>query len=378
MAVTRAILEGRWARLQAAMRADGLDALVIGARGVIPSFGFLAYVAGWWPMIRTAYAVLPVDGEPVVVCASESDRALLLERGLVEDVRSNGESDWRRTGPPLAQCVAEEVSRRGARRVGVVGLGAILPVADHATLVRELPGVELVDGTALAQGVKAIKEPHDVAALRSALALATEALDEARTLVSPGLAAQDVVAELERVLRAGRATELLVFVDSGPYVARRVTSTVFAPGDLVSVLIEVANEAGAWVELGRLLALGELSDERARLADACHGAFETIRARAVPGATAGEVAATLDDVAAASGLGTGVNLGHGIGVDHDLPGLVPSDATVLAAGHVLSVHPNLIDHDVGAGAVVADALLVGDAGGAELLSGVPLRLETIG
>ncbi|MEZ5102553.1 MAG: hypothetical protein R3C15_22700 [Thermoleophilia bacterium] len=51
---------------------------------------------------------------------------------------------------------------------------------------------------------------------------------------------------------------------------------------------------------------------------------------------------------------------------------------MLAAGHVLSVHPNLIDHDVGAGAVVADALLVGGAAGAELLSGVPLRLETLG
>ena len=187
--------------------------------------------------------------------------------------------------------------------------------------------------------------------------------------------AQEVVAELERTLRAGGARETLVFVDSKPHLNWRTTETSLRAGDLVTVLVECADDAGWWVEQGGLFSLGEPSHEAAEVARACYRALDLVQSAARPGATARELAALLDQVAEDASLEPGIVLGHGVGVDQDPPTLHRSDASALEPGNVLSVHPHLRLSQAVGGAV-ADVLHVGEET-AEGLSGLPRALTIL-
>lgn len=370
--IPREVLEGRWRLVQAAMAEAGLDVLVAASRGTIGAFGNVFYLCGYAPMLRPAYAVLRREGGPVLYASSETDVALMREAGGVVEVRSSGATDAQPGAVPTAEAVVREL--RGAGRVGVAGLADIVSVTDADRFRRDL---EAVDASPLLAGVKAHKSAWEVERVREALTLAGLAYDAGAALLAPGVRAQAVVAETERVLRANGALELLVFVDSAVAFARRVTPTVLQRGDLVTVLVEVATEDGCWVELGGLFSLGEPSARAREVADACYGALAGIRSAVAPGVAVARPSELVGERAAAAGLQTGINLGHGIGTDHDLPKLAPGVPGVFAEGHVLSAHPNLFDAGAGVGGTVADALYV-TARGCESMTAHPYELTTIG
>ena len=369
--IPRDVLEGRWRRVQAALVEGGLDVLVAASRGVIGAFGNVVYLCGYAPPLRPAYAVLRRDGPPVLFASSETDVALLRAAGAPFEVRSSGATD----AQPGQQATAEAVvaALAGAGRVGVAGLLDIAPTADADRFRRDLAAV---DASALLAGVKALKDDADVARVRDAFGLANRAYDAGAALLAPGVRAQVVVAEVERVLRANGALEVLVFVDSAVAFARRVTPTVLRRGDLVTVLVEVASEDGAWVEQGGLFSLGEPTAQAEAVAAACYRALAEIRSAVAPGVPVARASEIATAVGAAAGLRLGINLGHGIGTDHDLPRLVPGAEGVFAEGHVLSVHPNLFAAEAGVGGTVADAFRV-TAQGCESLSGLSYELTAI-
>ena len=369
--IPQEVLERRWRLVQTALEEAGLDALIAASRGVIGAFGNVFYLCGYAPLLRPAYAVLRRDGPPVLFASSETDVALLRAAGAPFEVRSSGATDARPGPLSTAEAVVSEL--RGVGRVGVAGLMDIVPAADADLFRRELGAV---DASQLLARVKACKDAWELDRVRDAFALAGLAYDAGVALLAPGARAQELVAEVERVLRANGALEALVFVDSAVAFARRVTPTVLQRGDLVTVLVEVATEAGCWVEQGGLFSLGEPTARALAVADACYGALAEIRSAVAPGvpvARASEIAA---EFAAAGGLRLGINLGHGIGTDHDLPRLAPGAPGVFAEGHVLSVHPNLFAAEAGVGGTVADALQV-TATGCESLSGLPYELTTV-
>lgn len=376
MAVTRERLEPRWRRLRQAMAHAELDALALAARGVIAGFGFVVYVAGYTPILRTSYALLRRDGEPILFVPSSADAAIAQEQSPLRDIRSTGEGDARRGSETLAQALAAAIQETADRRVGIAGLGQIVPVADYLLLQQALPGLELVDATGLVAGVKAVKEPWEIARLREAFALADVGYQAAAPLLRPGTRAQAVVAELERTLRANDASELLVFVDSGRHFARRTTESVLDAGDLVTVLVEVATPDGFWVEQGGLFSIGALNTESKAIANACYEALGLISTRIAPGASVAHAAAALEEVAGRYELATGLGLGHGIGVDHDLPTLSSSDRSRFQEEQVVSVHPNYENPDAGIGAVVAEAFHV-TAEGCEQLSALRHELTVV-
>ncbi|MGI9657637.1 MAG: M24 family metallopeptidase, partial [Gaiellaceae bacterium] len=260
----------------------------------------------------------------------------------------------------------------------VAGLGAIMPAADEATLRQSLAGVELVDANAAVLAAKECKDEAELDGTRAATRLARSAYDAAPDLLRVGASAQHAVAQLEQILRSEGALELLVFVDRGPYVVRRVSETVFRPGDLVSVLVEVANADGYWVEIGGLFSLGEPSDKSADLAAGCYEALERIADTCRVGTPVREAAECLDEIAQKRALGTGVGLAHGVGIDHDLPNVTHGSTESFKSGHVVSIHPNLLDEEAALGAVVADGFIVGTDGEApERISGLDSKLTVL-
>ena len=352
-----------------------LDLLVLAGRGTIGQFGYVVYVCGYTPLLRASYALLPAEGDPILFVPGRGDEAIVREQGLVDDVRSSGEADAAR-GVPMARAVAEEVRRRSPRCVGVAGLGQIVAVADYLVFQNELDGIEVVDASALVAGAKARKEPWELEQVRVAIALAELGYQAAPDLLREGACAQEVVAELERILRAASAKELLVFVDSAVHLVRRTTDTVLRRGDLVTVLVEAANEDGFWVEVGGLFALGEPVSRARAVADTCYRALGSMLDVVAAGVPVARAVAVLEE-AASDRLQLGLGLGHGIGVDHDLPSLQRDETGVFEEGQVLSVHPNYVDEAAGIGGVVADAFHV-TADGCERLSSLPYELTVLG
>ncbi len=355
-----------------------LDGLLLAGRGILASYGYVVYATGYTPLLRNSYAYIDAGSEPTLWVPSISDEAIVRERGLISDVRSTGESDWTGAAVPMAEAVATDIASRAPTRVGVAGFDAIVPPADEQTFKRVLADIDLVDGTSVAQNAKARKSADELDGVRASAALAREAYDVAPGLLRPGVAAQQVVAELERILRNAGALELIVFVDRGPYVARRFTETVLTAGDLVSVLVEVANTEGYWVEIGGLFSLGAPSQADRALASACYEALDGAAATCRPNVPVAEAAALFDRVAASNQLRTGLGLGHGVGIDHDLPVIAGASESVFETGHVVSIHPNLLTENGDSGAIVADGVIVGASDDEpERISGLESRLTIL-
>src|SRR6185436_7985693 len=132
------------------MAAEGLDVLVMAGRGRIAHFGYVVYLCDHTPVLRSSYGVLWPTGAPTLLVPSQTDQALVSERGLIDDVRSSGEGDAVRGELTLARMLGGILRGGGARRVGIAGLGDIVAVNDYLVLRDELPGVEILDATALA------------------------------------------------------------------------------------------------------------------------------------------------------------------------------------------------------------------------------------
>ena len=378
VAVTRALVESRWSRLRSEMDTAGLDGLLLAGRGILASYGYVVYAAGYTPLLRHSYVYLDAETEPVLWVPSAGDAANVRERGLIADVRATGDGDWAGASVPMPDAVAAELAARGPARLGVAGFGAIIPPAHEEILRRSLTSLEIVDATATVLAAKERKDEAELVGVRAATRLARAAYDAAPELLAVGARAQRVVSQLEQILRQDGALELLVFVDRGPYVVRRVTDTVFERGDLVSVLVEVADADGYWVEIGGLFSLGEPSEKGAQLAAACYEALDAVVDTCRPGRAVRDGAACLDEVARSRSLATGVALAHGVGIDHDLPTVTHDSNETFTTGHVVSIHPNLIDEDAGLGAVVADGAIVGMSDHApERISGLESELTVL-
>jgi Xaa-Pro aminopeptidase len=349
--------ERRIERLWAALAEEKLDALVVAGKGLIGQYGMLEWCAGYVPVVRGAYGVLTPGAEPALVVTTAADAWYARRNTALAEVRVAGQGDILSEYDDPASAVAALVPATG--RIGVAGLRHVLTGWEAERLTAALPQAELVDVSARVGAVKALKDPEDIAELRATAAIADTAFEEFLGHVTPGVTGWELNGEIERVLRTHGTRDALVFISSGAYFLERPAANAVRKGDLLTVFVEIVGPTGYWVELGRLVAVGALDEERARLADTCLAAARAAEGGLVAGRAAGDAARAIDAVAEAAGLRVGIWHGHGVGVDHDPPVITAADATELLPGMVISVHPNFSTADERFGAGVADTYAVG-------------------
>jgi Xaa-Pro aminopeptidase len=348
-------------RLWRALDGEGLSALVVAGKGLIGSYGALEWCAGYVPVVRGAYAVLTPGDEPALVVTTAADAWYARRNTGLAEVRVAGQGDILSEYDDPASGVATALAARGADsgRIGVAGLRHVMSSWEAERLAAALPAAELVDVSAQVAAVKAVKDPEDIVELRATAAIADTAFDAFLERLAPGTTGWELNGEIERVIRAQGTRDALIFVSAGAYFLERPAADPIRSGDLVTVFIEIVGPTGYWIELGRLVAVGELDEERERLADTCLEAARAAEGELVAGRTAGDPARAIDAVAAAAGVGVGIWHGHGVGVDHDPPVITAADTTPLVPGMVISVHPNFTTGDERLGASVADTYVVG-------------------
>jgi Xaa-Pro aminopeptidase len=377
-------------RIRLALAQDGLDALVCGL-----SENVLA-LSGYWSMNGTCIAVVPREGEPV----------LLVPRG--EETWAAA-SEWpgvlsypsgRLTDPPFAEAVGpllRDVGERLGLRGSRIGVEVDQPFVVPAHTAHETSAVTprlaalvqsawdpaaIVASDDAIHRLRAVKTAREIAAIRRSAAAADEGLRAFREATVPGCRDHEVARAVEvavheaALTRGGGRARAWAYVMSGPQVSQAYlpfqvpTARRMSAGELVLLELAVVVD-GYWQDLSRTHAVGGADARQREVAEAVGGAWQAAAAAAVPGATGGDVDAAARRVLTDAGLGGRFvhGTGHGVGFafHEPHPMLAPGRADVLARDMVVAVEPGVYLPGFG-GVRNEDDCVVTDDGAQSLVS----------
>jgi Xaa-Pro aminopeptidase len=236
----------------------------------------------------------------------------------------------------------------------------------------------------IVEGLRAVKAPEEVEAVRAAGAVATAALESTAGAVRAGLTENEIAALLESALRRGGSEgyPFPTIVASGPRSAlphARTSERVVAPGDVL-LLDFGAIVDGYCSDVTRTFVVGAAPTLRQA---EIHALVRAAQRSALDGARAGLTGRQIDalarEVIAAAGHGEafGHSLGHGVGLEvHEAPRLAKSVEDALPAAAVVTVEPGVYLEGWG-GVRIEDDVVLRD-GGAELLTEFPRELVRLG
>ncbi|HEX5936726.1 MAG TPA: Xaa-Pro peptidase family protein [Actinomycetota bacterium] len=323
----------RMARAEREAGARGLDALVIS-----PSPD-LAYLTGYDPMPleRPTLLLLRPGREPVMLVPAleAAPAAASPVGGHLELVPWNDGSDpYEAAGRLLA----------GAARVAVADR---LWSSHLLGLQRALPETGFTAAGAIMGRLRAVKDGHELEAMRRAGRAADESFRQILELSFQGRSEVDVAQDLADLLvRNGHARAEFTIVASGPNAAsphHEPGGRTILPRD--AVVMDFGGELGGYFsDTTRTVVVVEPPD-------GFEPAYDVVRdaqAAAVDAVRPGIETQDLDRIArsAIEGAGYGERFihrtGHGIGLEvHEPPYLVEGDRTVLEPGMTFSVEPGV-------------------------------------
>ena len=291
-----------------------------------------AYLTGFF---GTAGAVLVTPSERILFVDSRyTEQATRQARAFdVRQVTARCAGDVRRALPGGARLAIE---------------AAHISIAEHYALQDALAGCRLVPTRGLVEGMRLVKDPSEIAAIRRAVAVGDAAYVALLPQIHSGMTERDVAALLEWEMRrgGGDGPSFHTIVASGERgaMAHGVASgRRIRPGDAIVI------DFGTWLDgycsdLTRTIFADTMTKEHLTV-------LETVRAAQVaaircvrPGVTAGAVDAAARDLITRAGYGPrfGHGLGHGIGLDyHEAPGIIPAADMRLAPGMVFSIEPGV-------------------------------------
>ncbi|NYD88966.1 M24 family metallopeptidase [Sphingomonas melonis] len=328
----------RLARARAATAASGAAALLVTAGASLRYFTGV----GWSPTERLVALLLPVTGEPIVICPAFERGSLIAELEIAADIRL-----WEEDEDPVALVV--DALPAGA----TLALDPLLPFAVARRLGATLT---VTDGAAIIDGLRMIKSPAELALMAQAKAMTLEVHRRTARILAPGIRASEVkrfIDDAHRALGAPGYTFCAVQFD---------TATAFPhglPGDQILaedqlVLVDTGCAIhGYQSDITRTYAFGRVDDDIRATWDlekeAQTAAFAAVR----PGVPCEAVDAAARAVLERAGLGPDYRLpglphrtGHGIGLSiHEPAYLVRGDTTPLAPGMCFSNEPMVVVPD---------------------------------
>lgn len=234
-----AVLDARLARLQAAMKREQLDALLIYTNFPRPAaVSFLTHFVPYWS--QAALVVFPEGPTQLVSALSKRVSGWVHETGHIGEIVSTGD---------IGAGAAKLIAARAPKRVGAVEL-AKLPGGIGRPLAAGLADAALVDATALFARIRHPADAAEIAVSRKAAGIAAGALDAA--LAATPATADPLIAAVESAARLAAAEEVIVNVAPDLATDARLARI---EGDAAlaarfAVRASVAYK-GAWVRIAR-------------------------------------------------------------------------------------------------------------------------------
>lgn len=228
------------------------------------------------------------------------------------------------------------------------GFEAHVMSARDADRVRGFLGGVAVPTTDVIEGLRQVKDPDEVAAIRAAAELALAALGEVLPSIRVGERELDVAARLEAALRV-RGSEWHPFetiVASGPRSAlphARTSTRELARGEFL-LLDFGARVDGYCADVTRTVVLGRADQRQATVYELVREAQRRAREQVRGGMTGREADTLAREVIAERGFGDafGHSLGHGLGLEvHEAPRLAATADAPVPIGAVVTVEPGI-------------------------------------
>ncbi|MEZ5238072.1 MAG: Xaa-Pro peptidase family protein [Microthrixaceae bacterium] len=302
-------------------------------------------------LVRPEDAVFVTDGRYVTQSAQQ-----LGDAGVEADIEISQE------GPEVAAAAAAT----GIERLGLEADS--VSWSSQRRWSSELYAGELVATSGAVEALRLAKQPEEIVRIRSACAIADEALAETAALLAEGPTERDFAIELEAAMMRRGADDLSfdTIVAAGPNGARphhQPSGRPIAAGDLVVVDFGALVD-GYHSDMTRTFAVDDVGDERQRMlevvARAQRAGVETVRA----GVAAADVDAACREVIAEAGWAEAFlhGTGHGVGLDiHEEPRVSARSAATLQPGQVVTVEPGVYLPELG-GVRIEDTVVVTDEG----------------
>jgi Xaa-Pro aminopeptidase len=283
---------------------------------------------------------------------------------------------WRETEDPVA-IVA-----------GLCGRATVAAISDRTWarfllgLTDALPSTRFVAASSVLGPLRAVKDPHEIAALQAA----ATAVDVIAQNLRDRPFAQRTEASVSReivdaLLEHGHERANFAIVASGPNAAsphHEPGARVITRGDTV-VCDFGGTMHGYCSDITRTYVVGEPSAEIAAAYGVLRDAQERAVQAAVTGVTCEAVDAAARDVIAAAGYGDYFvhRTGHGIGLEeHEDPYIVSGNTEPLAPGHAFSVEPGI--YVPGRFGFRIEDIVVATAEGPRRLNVAPRDLAVVG
>lgn len=269
------------------------------------------------------------------------------------------------------EIISEIVSQKGIRRIfcdtsNISALG-------YKLMAQRLRGVELssmVDGFSLREildGIRAVKHPQEIAALRFAAGQTVVIWDKIARKIRPGMTELEIARMVDVLIRqSGYENSFPTIVASGPNSAfphaipgkRKLGRKEHVVVDFgIRHDLYCSDLTRVW---GECRINGQIAELLACVQEAQKEAIRLIK----PGVEIRQIAEKIDALFSRKGMGRFVmhGLGHGIGLDvHESPSFGRHSKGLFKAGMVLTVEPGLYVKGLG-GVRVEDMVLVTQKG----------------
>ncbi len=289
--------------------------------------------------------------------------------------------EWRDEEGPL------EALRAMLRDLGVgnaaVGVEFNVMRYGEGEMLRSVaPGLQLRPADGFLSSLRAVKDEHELEAIRHAIAVTERGLQRAIEGIRVGQTEREIAAAIQVSMLAEGADSMAFnpHVVSGPRSAEPHAGSgdrAIQPGDVVII------DCGATVnhysgDITRCLAVEPVPWEIEQIYDLCLRANEAGRAAVRPGATGDDIDTATRTVIDRGEYGEYFihRTGHGLGLEiHEPPYMVAGNNQPLAVGNVFTVEPGIYLPGLG-GVRVEDNIVVTESGG-ESLTTFPRELIRI-
>ena len=374
----------RQALLQDLLGEHDLDGLLVVGNDYRGHKGTIRWVTDYNLPHRHGFAFVARGREP----------ELILPQNMAHGVAAQGWETPVRYARRAVQGVVNAINELPSRgRIGIVGLGEIMRVADAELLRRTLPSTEFVDVTLAFEVLRAEKSAEELAGVREATYIGERCFTRLLEIARPGIAEREIGAEMYKTMYMLGGEDPLFLSMSGERLADGTVAVrwnaprdrVLNVGDQFIFSFELIGRLGYWMEFAREVVFGTPTDDQVRLNLAVGDGMREAARRMVPGARPAAVQRGMLDAVEARGAMSSYWSGHGLGQDVlEEPWIgrevVDADETAdwkLTERMVLAMHPMVQDTEGGGGiSYLANSYIVTPEGG-EAVSKVPLGIHVL-
>ncbi|MBQ1887475.1 MAG: M24 family metallopeptidase [Firmicutes bacterium] len=354
LTVSQKETDRRYAAVQNAMKAKGIDALVMQTHSEIFDM-YMRYLTDM-KAIPDPYSVMilvPAEGEMYLLMQGQSKSPDLPvpEKLKKHHVGKFGHTTtcmcFSYTDTIPAEYVTAEIKKHGYKRLGYVG-GGLMSWTSRMYFEANLPEAEWVDFTGDFDRIIAVKSEEEIILLKKTVDTHCEIAKAIPDMVRPGRKLRDIKTDI-LVMGQGLNCELQhnIFLNAGPHSKFAVPGPigdedyVLQKGDGLYYLLELAAEGGMYAEVGRPILLYEPSKEEVDAYNDYCAAEAWMATQIKPGITCQDIVRINDEYMGSRGFGKVTRMaGHGQGYGlMERPAFRMEDDMVIEKNMFYCMHP---------------------------------------